>query len=338
MKVIYLGTMKKASGNPTTIHTLTPLLRSIVPVSTVSPFRNKFIRLLDMVRAVLRSRHSDLVLIDTYSTLAFYYAWLCGFICKLRRIKYIAYLHGGNLPNRVGRNSKWLNNFFTDASMIIAPSRYLKHSMEETGIGKVTVIPNFITIANYPYKKRSAVRPRLLWVRAFHKEVYNPEMAIRLLAVLSKQYEDARLCMVGPDKDGNMDSCLELAESLQVINRLKFTGQLSKKEWIQLSAEYDIFVNTSNVDNTPVSVIEAMALGLPVISTNVGGIPFLFEHEQDCLLVNKNDHNEMAGAITRLIDNPQLNQQLTLAARKKAESFDWENIKKLWMQVIDQHD
>src|SRR3954454_19202368 len=114
MKVIYLGTMKKASGNPTTIHTLTPFLRSIVPVKTASPFKNKFIRLLDMVRAVLKAKQTDLVLIDTYSTLAFYYAWFCGLICKLRGIRYIADLHGGNRPHRVDSNRKWLNNFFKD--------------------------------------------------------------------------------------------------------------------------------------------------------------------------------------------------------------------------------
>ena len=210
--------------------------------------------------------------------------------------------------------------------------------MEETGIGKVTVIPNFITIGNYPFKKRSVLRPRLLWVRAFHKEVYNPEMAIRILAILSEQFEDAKLCMVGPDKDGNMETCLELAESLNVINRLKFTGQLNKSEWIQLSSEYDIFLNTSNVDNTPVSVIEAMALGLPVISTNVGGIPFLFEHEKDCLLVDKNHDVAMACAVTRLVNDPKFSLQLAHAARKKAEGFDWENVKKLWIDVIGQHD
>jgi glycosyltransferase involved in cell wall biosynthesis len=338
MKVIYLGTMKKASGNPTTIHTLTPFLNLLIPVMTVSPFRNKFIRLLDMVRAVLRSKRSDLVMIDTYSTLAFYYAWLCGLICKFRGVKYIAYLHGGALPHRVNRNSKWLNNFFTDASMIIAPSRYLKQSMEETGIGNVTVIPNFITIANYPYKKRTSVRPRILWVRAFHKDVYNPEMAIKVLAELSKEFEDAKLCMVGPDKDGTMESCLQLAESLEVINRLKFTGHLSKKDWIRLSAEYDVFLNTSNFDNTPVSVIEAMALGLPVISTNVGGIPFLFEDEKDCLLVEKNDVQGMVEAVKRYINTPQLAVQIAMEGRKKSESFDWENIKKLWIDVISQHD
>jgi len=231
-----------------------------------------------------------------------------------------------------------MNNFFKDASMIIAPSRYLKISMEETGIGTVTVIPNFITLANYKYKKRTSVRPRLLWVRAFHNEIYNPEMAVRILSVLATQYEDARLCMVGPDKDGAMEKCLELAESLKVINRIKLTGQLSKKDWSDLSEDYDIFINTSNVDNTPVSVIEAMALGLPVISTNVGGIPFLFENEKECLLVEKNDHVQTCEAVTRLVNEPVLSAQLSQAGRRKAEGFDWENIKKLWIDVISQHD
>ena len=76
-------------------------------------------------------------------------------------------------------------------------------------------------------------------------------------------------------KDGSMEACKEYAaeEKLPV----KFTGKLEKNEWIKISADAGIFINTSNIDNTPVSLMEAMALGLPVVSTNVGGIPYLIE-------------------------------------------------------------
>ena len=80
--------------------------------------------------------------------------------------------------------------------------------------------------------------------------------------------------MVGPDKDGSLEKTKQYAKEKGVLHRVRFTGGLSKTEWIELSKDYNIFINTTNVDNTPVSVMEAMALGFPVISTNVGGVPF----------------------------------------------------------------
>ena len=97
-----------------------------------------------------------------------------------------------------------------------------------------------------------------------------------------------------------------------------------------------MFINTTNVDNTPVSVIEAMALGLPVVSTNVGGIPFLLEDGVDALLVEPNDQEAMCRAIERLKSDPELVKQLTLNARKKVENFDWEVVKHQWKKLFDE--
>ena len=97
------------------------------------------------------------------------------------------------------------------------------------------------------------------------------------------------LCMIGPDRDGSMAEFIKYAESKGVIERIKITGKLSKEEWIKVSEDYDFFINTTNIDNTPVSVIEAMALGLIVVSTNPGGIPFLLTADKDSILVEPGD-------------------------------------------------
>ncbi|RIK26321.1 MAG: glycosyl transferase family 1, partial [Chloroflexi bacterium] len=101
--------------------------------------------------------------------------------------------------------------------------------------------------------------------------------------------------------------------------------------WLQRG---DIFLNTTNVDNTPVSVIEAMACGLCVVRTNVGGIPYLLDHEQDALLVPPNDPDAMADAVRRILTEPGLAERLSRNARRKAEQFDWETILPQWERLL----
>jgi glycosyltransferase involved in cell wall biosynthesis len=102
-----------------------------------------------------------------------------------------------------------------------------------------------------------------------------------------------------------------------------------------LSVDYDIFINTTNFDNHPVSVIEAMALGLPVVTTNVGGVPFLVDDEENGLLVPPNQVDEFVKAVERLIETPELAERIAKNARQKVEAYDWETVKFQWFELID---
>ena len=124
-----------------------------------------------------------------------------------------------------------------------------------------------------------------------------------------------------------------LAKELNL--NVKFTGKLEKKKWIELSKDYNVFINTTNFDNTPVSVIEAMALGLPVVSTNVGGMPYLIENEIDGILVSPNQSESMSSTIVSIIDDSDKREMIIKNARSKVEKFAWTDVKSLWIKVLD---
>jgi glycosyltransferase involved in cell wall biosynthesis len=115
---------------------------------------------------------------------------------------------------------------------------------------------------------------------------------------------------------------------------VNFTGKLSKEEWVALSQKYDLFINTTHFDNTPVSVIEAMALGLPIVSTNVGGITYLLEDKKTALLVEDSDVNAMTQAILELLHNNELKEKLVANGLNLVQEFDWEKVKIRWDDVL----
>lgn len=292
----------------------------------------KLPRLLDMLYTTIKYRKKvDIVIIDTYSTKNFWYAFFVSQLCRFLNLKYITKLNGGDLPNRLKRTPKMCDLIFKNAYKNIAPSFYLLEPFSKKGYPELYYIPNTIELQNYPFKSREKISLKLLWVRSF-TTIYNPEMAIKVFQDLKKEFPEATLCMVGPDKDGTLEKIKLLAKKMNLP--VYFTGGLSKEEWIDLSQNYDIFINTTHFDNTPVSVIEAMALGLPIVSTNVGGIPYLLEHNKTALLVEDNDIDGMTNAIKEIINNKSLRSNLIQNAQCLVEEFDWSKVKDKWNEVL----
>lgn len=331
--LLYIGNKLSGKGlNTTIIETLSAQLSSDgYSVVSFSACKNPIVRMLDMLFAVIRYRKSDFVLIDTYSTSGFWFAFMVSQLCRLLQLKYIPILHGGNLPNRLNNNPRLCSMVFRNAYQNIAPSRYLMEAFKDYGFTNLTFIPNPLEIKRYHFTERLQIRPRLLWVRSF-SEIYNPTMAVDVLYELKKIYPEASLCMVGPEQDGSQMTCRQYAREKQCD--VLFTGKLSKEAWLVLSQEYDVFINTTHLDNTPVSVMEAMALGLPVVTTNVGGIPYLLNNGSDGLLVDDNDVVAMVKAVQKLIENPEFTQTIIQNALKKAKSWDWSHVKLQWDKLL----
>ncbi len=331
--ILYIGNdLAKNSKYNSAMETLSSLLitEGYVIIKSSSK-RNQILRLINMCFSIVKNSNKvDYVLIDTFSTSAFYYAFLTSQLARLFNLKYIPILHGGNLPYRIKKSPSLSKLLFNNSYKNIAPSNYLKSEFEKRNY-KVEYIPNSLEIELYNFKLRKQITPKLLYVRAF-AEIYNPKLAIEVLKILKLTFPEVKLCMVGPDKDGSIKQVKALVKNYNLEENIEFTGVLQKEEWHKKATEFDVFINTTNVDNTPVSVMEAMALGLPVISTNVGGLPYLINNTVDGILVEKNNPEQMANAIISLIKDNNL--ELAINARKKAEGFAWTEVRKEWIKIL----
>ena len=335
--ILYIGNnLVKKTNYATSMDILSSLLKlEGFTVNKSSSKSNKILRLLEMCFAVFDYKTKvNYVLIDTYSTSSFYYALLTSQLCRLFRLKYLPILHGGDLPHRLNLNPKLSSLIFNNSFQNIAPSGYLKYEFELKGYTTL-LIPNVIPITKYNFKNRQKLQPRLLYVRSFAK-IYNPTMAIEVLKELKNTYSKAVLCMVGPDKDGTLNDVQQLIDRYQLHDSVEITGVLSKSEWHKKSEDFDIFINTTNVDNTPISVIEAMALGLPVVSTNVGGLPYLIDDNKDGVLVDNEQPILMAKKIIKIIEENK--SSFAKKARCKVENFDWSVVRRQWLKLLNNHE
>lgn len=334
--LLYIGNkLSKKGVTVTSIETLGTFLdKEGFKVYTASPVKNKFFRMLDMLfKTVMYSRKVSVVLIDTYSTQNFYFAVAVARVCRLIGLPYIPILRGGNLPSRLVKSQRLCSSLFNGAKAIVAPSKYLMESFRNFGYTNLTFIPNTIEIEKYPFQVRNEIKPKLLWVRSF-AEIYNPMLALEIVKKLIDNDINASLCMVGPEKDGSLLKCRSEVEKLNLP--VTFTDKLEKRDWIELSRDYDIFMNTTNFDNTPVSVIEAMALGIPIVSTDVGGMPYLIVNNETGILVPPKNGDVFVEAIVRLLKDPSLVESLSRSARSQAEAFDWQNVKNNWFALLNE--
>ena len=333
--ILYVGNKLSHHGfSPGVIETLGSQLEEAgYKVYYAGTIKNKVLRLLEMLlKTIFVGWKADYIMIDTYSTNAFWFAYMTGQLAQFMYKKYITILHGGDLPSRLKKTKKACDSLFLNSYANVAVSGYLSHEFKKAGYKTVT-IPNSIDILKYPFRLRFHSRPKMLWVRSFHRQ-YNPKMAADVLKELLRMYPEAELCMVGPDKDGSMEDFRNYVNEIGIEDQVKITGFLRKEEWIKLAVDYDFFINTTNVDNTPVSVIEAMALGLNVISTDPGGIPFLLNNDIDSVLVQQDDACAMAVEIEKLIKNSGKVSALSKAARDKAEKFNHIHVLNQWCELL----
>ena len=294
---------------------------------------NRYHRLLDMILTLLgRRREISIQCLSVYSGDSFIVADICSAVGRMLGQKVVLHLHGGALPDMFNRRPGWSRRVLSRAHAIVAPSPFLARAVESLGFDSI-VIPNIIDLGDYPYRLRSQAQPRLFWMRSFHP-IWNPDMAVRVLSSLRRDGVEASLVMGGPDK-GHLDETRQLAQGLHVSEFARFAGFLGPNEKACAGDAADIFLNTNRIDNMPVAVIEAGAMGLPVISTNVGGISDLLTHGVTGLLVPSDDAEAMAGCVRHLLKDRDLCRSLSANGRQLAERFDWPIVRQQWLALFD---
>jgi glycosyltransferase involved in cell wall biosynthesis len=302
-------------------------------VVRVSDKKNKFLRLLDMLYTIVTYRKkATYIYIDTFSSAAFWFAYFSGRLAFFFRIPYFTIVRGGDMLTRIKKSPVYTHWLFNHSKHNISPSHFLEKGLEEQGI-KVIYIPNFLDIEQYIYKERKDIKPNILWVRSLHA-IYQPLMACEVVNRLKDRYPQIKLTMVGPEKDGSKYQIEKYIQENQLENNIVLTGKLEKKDWHQLAASHDIFLNTTSIDNHPVSVIEAMALGLPIVSTNAGGLRFLLTHNTNSLLVDIDDLESMCTQIESLLNDPILAYNISNKAKQLADTFDWKYIKPKYEELM----
>jgi glycosyltransferase involved in cell wall biosynthesis len=303
-------------------------------VVETSSERNRYLRAADIARTILRHRSDiDVLVINTYGGPSFVVEDVASWLGRRLGHRVVMVLRGGAIPDFVSRHLGWTRRVFRRAHGLVAPSTYLSRMLERYGFA-AHVIPNVIDVSQYPYRHRRAVTAKLFWMRTFH-DAWNPLMAVRVLALLSKRVPTATLSMGGQDK-GLESEAKRLAEELGVSCAVRFPGFLDMAAKRAEGEAADIFISTNRIDNMPVAVLEAGALGLPVISTDVGGIRDLLTDRETGLLVRDDDDQSMVEAILELLRAPELAGRLSANGRELAERSSWPRVRLEWEDLFAQ--
>jgi glycosyltransferase involved in cell wall biosynthesis len=301
-------------------------------VLTTSSVLNRYLRLADIVRNLITERSRiDVVILEVYGGPSFVVEDIASRLAKQFKKPLVLWLHGGALPEFMARFPNWTRRVLRRADAIISPTDYLARSVVPYGF-QSHIIPNTINLAEYPYRHRTSIKPRLFWMRSFH-EVWNPLMAVRVLARLRSIEPDACLVMAGPDR-GLEQSARQLADGLGLNGSVRFAGFLDGPTKALEGNAADIYINTNRVDNMPVAVVEACAMGLPVVTTSVGGIKDLLQEGETGLLVPDDDDEAMVRAIRRLIKEPQLAGNLSANGRQLARRSSWDEVRPQWDRIF----
>jgi len=240
----------------------------------------------------------------------------------------VLHYHSGEVAEHLARWGWLVHPWLRLPDVIVVCSRFQQAAFSAYGYD-TRVIPNVVNLSRFAYRDRHPLKPRFVCTRNLETH-YGVETVLRAFRLVRERHSDAELVIAGAGPEA---SRLE-AEALRLgPSGIRFVGAVSPEAMPRLLDAADIYLNGSTVDNQPVSIIEAQASGLPVVSTPVGGIGELIEHGRSGLLVGVSDPEAMAAAALSLLEQPGHARTMTRRAREAATRFSWEAVRDEWRQV-----
>ena len=252
-------------------------------------------------------------------------------IAKARGVACVVNYRGGEAEPFLERSASVVLKTLRKADALAVPSGFLERVFQRWGVVS-RVVPNIIDLERFrPAGNRSPeAAPHLVVARSL-EEIYDIPTALRAFALLRVDFPRAQLTVAG---SGPLrDALVALARSLGVADAVDFCGRRDRDGMAELYRSATVVINPTRVDNMPNSVLEAMASGVPVVSTNAGGIPFIVRDGISAVLVPVGDPASMAAAVRRVLNDQPFAKGLSETALVEVQKYTWTRVKEEWSRV-----
>jgi glycosyltransferase involved in cell wall biosynthesis len=210
----------------------------------------------------------------------------------------------------------------------VVPSGYLVDEFADFGLAAVSVY-NVVDLSRFIYRQRSKFEPKIIVARNL-EELYNIPVALKAYKIVKESYPDAVLTIVG---DGRAEEQIKEFAAREGIADVDFTGRVERREMTRLFDRHDIFLNSSEIDNMPLSFLEAYSVGLAVVSTDAGGIPYICENCSTGLLAKRGDYRALADNILKILEDKDCGKNLTENALEVCQQFSWKQVRSDWYRL-----
>ncbi len=247
-------------------------------------------------------------------------------VASLRGVPVVVNYRGGEADRFLSKHASIVRATMRRASSLVLPSGFLLEVFACHGM-RGRIVPNIVNVERFQPDAEHSLDPSAphLVVARNLEHIYGNDIALKAFAKVLEVIPGARLSIAGSGPE--LASLTALAEQLGVSERVSFTGRLDRDEMAALYRQADVMLNPTRVDNMPNSVLEAMASGLPVVATSVGGVPFIVEHERTALLVPADDEDALASETLRLLRDPELRARLSRAGVASAREYRWSDVR-----------
>ncbi len=315
---------------------LTNLFRKeSIEVITTSKYLNRFSRFFDTVFTIIfYSSQYDIAIVPWFNGKgSFIWQEIASRLLKMLNKKVVLVMRGGGIPNLIDKHPKKYLKTLQRADKVICPSTFISSRLLKHNIASL-VIENPLDLSKYPFYTKENFDLNILWMRTL-EPLYNPAMALLVASILKEKKIDFTLNIAGKD-NGQLKELLVLRKKYNVENEVNFCGFINLERKLDLAKKCDFYICTNNVDNAPVSLIEMMSLGVPIVSTNVGGIPYFIKDGFNGFLVEPNDAFTMVDKLLEIHFCPSIGQKFAKNGFEFSRSFREKEVLLKWNLLFNE--